>query len=214
MSSKSRLTPIDRTSLKTIPRIELNATKVGVVLYQQLTRELTNISVTNGVYFWTDSTAVLMYLASFTCNFQAYVANRLAYILSSTTIEQWKKLPSKMNPADILGRGVSSIESFVNNDVWKEGPGFLKRNKEVWPKRTIILRYRQKIPSEEEDFISYNCFKCVQSHPYNPVISIELLQGVLPDCGTSSIEKPAYKAKLHQRTRDCGGIKNGRERDI
>ena len=140
---KSRLTPISRTSMKTTPRIELNAAKIGVDLYIQLEKELRNIDFT-AVYFWTDSMAVLKYLAAATGHFQAYIANRVAYILSATRLEQWRKVPGKLNPADILSRGVTSVEDFLCDDRWKTGPSFLKTSPKHWPKT-------ENVPSISED---------------------------------------------------------------
>lgn len=47
--AKVRLTPLNRTSLKTIPHIELNAAKLDVYLYLKITSEIDFQS--NSVYF-------------------------------------------------------------------------------------------------------------------------------------------------------------------
>ena len=58
--SKARLTPMNNKTLKTIPRVELNAAKLAVILAGILQQELKmNL---HGVYFWSDSTAVLKYI--------------------------------------------------------------------------------------------------------------------------------------------------------
>ena len=132
VTAKSRLTPLNRSSLKTIPRIELNAAKLGVILYLQLKKELES-TTTENVTFWTDSTAVLKYLASSTGHFQTYITNRIAFILSTTKIEQWRKVTGKENPADTLSRGTSSVENFLHDDNWKNGPSFLVVEPDQWP---------------------------------------------------------------------------------
>ena len=130
--AKGRLTPISRSSLKTTPRIELNAAKLRVELYLQLKNEL-DILATANVAFWTDNTAVLKYLAASTGHFQTFVTNRVAFILSSTSLKQWRKIPGELNPADSLSRGTPNVEKFLHDDRWKKVPAFLQKEPNQWP---------------------------------------------------------------------------------
>ena len=86
--AKARLTPLNRSSLKTVPRIELNAAKLAVDLYERLKVELQNYLHIDKVFFWTDSIAVKQYIASDNGHFQTFVANRLAYIRSLTDVKE------------------------------------------------------------------------------------------------------------------------------
>lgn len=71
--AKVRLTPVNRTSLKTVPRIELNAAKTAVSLYLKLSLELE--LKFDDVMFWSDSVVVLSYIKSESARFQRFVAN-------------------------------------------------------------------------------------------------------------------------------------------
>ena len=54
----------------------------------------------NRVVFWTDLTAVLQYIANTNKRFHTFVANRLAIIHDRSTLDQWKFVQTKANPAD------------------------------------------------------------------------------------------------------------------
>ena len=137
--SKSRLTPLNRSSLKTTPRIELNAAKIGACLYQQISQELNGINFDGGVYFWSDSAAVLAYISSDKGRFHAFVSNRVAFIRSITDVNQWKKVPGKLNPADLVSRGIANVKEFINNKMWTEGPPFLRQDTTNWPQETMEI---------------------------------------------------------------------------
>ena len=129
--AKTRLTPLNRSTLKTVPRIELNAAKLAVILQQQIMDEIT-LQV-DQCFFWTDSTVVLYYIKNNQSRFQRFISNRVAFIRSRTMIEQWHHVPGSENPADILSRGVGNAEEFVTDSTWKLGPNFLHQDKSTWP---------------------------------------------------------------------------------
>ena len=134
--AKSRLTPLNRGALKTVPRIELNSAKLAVMLWSQIMSEL-DVEIDQS-YFWSDSTTVLNYVKSESGRFKTFVANRVDFIRSKTKIEQWRHVPSEDNAADILSRGSKSIGRFVGDDSWKYGPSFLSKNENEWPSSTVI----------------------------------------------------------------------------
>ena len=70
VASKSRLTPLNNSTLKTVPRIELAAAKVVVELSAKLKEEL-QYKLDSEV-FWTDSSTVLSYINSNSSRFQRY----------------------------------------------------------------------------------------------------------------------------------------------
>ena len=114
--AKAHLTPISRGALKTVPRIELNAAKVAVVLYQKIIKELClNIEFS---FFWTDSTTTLNYIRSETGRFHRFVANRVAFIREVTKPVQWSYVPGEINPADMLSRGIK-VREFMENKTCK-----------------------------------------------------------------------------------------------
>ena len=83
--AKSRLAP-----LKTIfiPRLELSAATLAVKVNRMIQDEL-DLKI-NRVLFWTDSTAILQYIANTTDRFHTFVANRFAIIQDGSTLDQWK----------------------------------------------------------------------------------------------------------------------------
>ena len=127
--AKSRLVPLKKNTLKTIPRIELNAARLAVQVYLILKRELT-ISFQRE-WFWSDSATVLAYLKNKSACYQRFVAHRVEYILEHTKIEQWHYVPSKENAADIISKGCS-VDNFLQLQNWKTGPSFLKTESKHW----------------------------------------------------------------------------------
>ena len=135
--SKSRLTPVDKKSLKTVPRIELNAAKLGVILYEKIMNEMNDTQIQK-VFFWTDSKTTLQYILNESRQLQRFVANRVAYITSKTDVNSWRHVPGDLNPADKLSRGVTKISNFINDETWIHGPVFLKKPQNEWPSNKIV----------------------------------------------------------------------------
>ena len=133
--AKARLTPLNNTTYKTIPRIELNAAKLSIVLQQILKEELDY--VVDEAYFWTDSTTVLKYINSNDSRFARFVANMISFIRSKSLASQWRYVPSSLNPADHISRGVT-VPKFLQLDDWRRGPEFLWRTQDSWPDQKSV----------------------------------------------------------------------------
>ena len=86
VSSKSRLTPLNNSTLKTIPRIELSSAKLAVDLAHKLKRELGYEFISET--FYTDSTTVLKYINNDNARFQRFVANKVTYIRCNVNSNQ------------------------------------------------------------------------------------------------------------------------------
>ena len=142
LMAKTRLVPKKSSTVKTIPRIELNAAKLAVQLYLILKKEATLIY--GKVIFWSDSTAVLSYLRNKSTRFQRFVAHRLEFICENTDISQWRHVPGEVNIADILTKGYS-VQKFQNDENWKRGPKFLQEQECNWPQDNDL----QLIPLNE-----------------------------------------------------------------
>ena len=69
-----------------IPKLELQAALLASRLKDDIEKALT-LSISK-VFMWTDSTTVLQWLNS-TSKQPVFVANRVAEILESTSIDQW-----------------------------------------------------------------------------------------------------------------------------
>ena len=114
----------------TMPRLELCAAGLAVQLKQSITEEL-DILVTKST-FWSDSTCMLQYIKNQSRRFHTFVADRLSIIHELSTPYHWRHVPSELNPADEISRGVT-VQDVINNSKWLNGPMFLRKNEESWP---------------------------------------------------------------------------------
>jgi hypothetical protein len=128
LMSKGRLAPLHTM---TIPRLELSAAVVAAKLTEYVKTEL-KIPL-ESIYLWSDSTTVLYYLSNESRRYQMFVANRVTTIKALTNTNQWHYIPTKLNPADCLSRGVTARE-LIANRLWLHGPEFLNQSSEYWPK--------------------------------------------------------------------------------
>ena len=123
MVGKARVAPM---KAMTIPMLELQAALLAARLPRKILDALT-IEVPQS-FMWTDSTTVLQWLASVDRQ-PVFVANRVAEILESTTIDQWFHVPTADNPADVGTRGIAA--DALAESSWVKGPGFLRTSD--WP---------------------------------------------------------------------------------
>ncbi|XP_070549573.1 uncharacterized protein [Ptychodera flava] len=63
-------------------------------------------------------------------------ANRVGEIQTSTNPEQWRYIPTKENPADLVTRGVTAVD-LADEDLWWKGPEFLGKPTSDWPQNPI-----------------------------------------------------------------------------
>ncbi len=88
--------------------------------------------------FWTDSTSVLQYINNEDKRFHTFVTNRLAVIHDGSDPSQWKYVPTSMNPADDVSRGLT-VEELLRKERWFRGPEFLWERETSWPIRRDSL---------------------------------------------------------------------------
>ena len=112
VASKSRVAPLQAVS---IPRLELMAAVAGLKLVQTVGQVL-GIDKSKWV-FWSDSMDVLYWIRGQSRKFKPFVANQVGEIQASTNPEQWRYVPTKLNPSDLLTRGLS-VSALSEEDKW------------------------------------------------------------------------------------------------
>ena len=120
LCAKSRVAPLQTI---TIPHLELSAAAISVKQDKVLRREL-EIPINEQSVFWTDSTAVLLYVKNETRQYHTFVANRVAVIRDGSEPNQWNHVCGDMNPADDASRGLTA-NAFLRQERWSMGPEFL-----------------------------------------------------------------------------------------
>ena len=128
VSAKARVAPLRQT---TIPRLELMAALVATRLAKTICNEL-KIKPTQ-VVLWSDSMIVLSWLRSESTMFKSFVGVRVAEIQASFESTAWRYVPSNLNPADDVSRGITVDEM---KERWMNGPPFLRNDPEQWPTET------------------------------------------------------------------------------
>ena len=128
VSAKARVAPLRQT---TIPRLELMAALIATRLAKIICNEL-KIKPAR-VVLWSDSMIVLAWLRSESTAFKSFVGVRVAEIQSTFESATWRHVPSDLNPADDLSRGITVSEM---NGRWMNGPVFLTKEPEEWPIET------------------------------------------------------------------------------
>lgn len=124
ISAKERVAPIRLPT----PRLELMtaliASRLAKTIYDELKTKPSSMT------FWSDFKIVLHWLQSEPAALKAFVGVRVTEIQSTWEPRTWRFVPTDLNPADDLSRGIS----VDFNGRWKTGPEFLKKPPEDWPK--------------------------------------------------------------------------------
>ncbi|XP_031435546.1 uncharacterized protein LOC116223386 [Clupea harengus] len=163
---KSRVAPL---KLITIPRLELTAAVVAVMVDKMLQQEL-KIPLQQSI-FWTDSTTVLRYIDSETARFKTFVANRIVLIREATKPSQWKHVRTTENPADQASRGLKA-KNLVQGGTWINGPNFLLNSENDWPEQPD--RKEESLPNDPEvkNKVTVNAIKVKEDmEPLNELIN-------------------------------------------
>ena len=128
-----------------IPRLELQAAVMAVRLKEQIVKEC-EMKI-NSCSFWSDSFSVLQWIHSSPRKQQVFLANRVAEILDTTDVLQWKHVSGINKPADIGTRAIN-IEELKRSE-WLNEPAWLKRPESERPEQVnlIFASDEENIPS-------------------------------------------------------------------
>ena len=76
--------------------------------------------------FWSDIMNVLWWVRGRSRSFKPFVANPVGEIQSLTNPKQWRFVPTKENPADLVTRGLQ-VSELANSENWWNGPDFWEK---------------------------------------------------------------------------------------
>lgn len=136
--SKSRVAPKKTIS---IPRLELAAACLLSELFTSVIRAMEFQSAE--YYLWTDSTTVLQWINKNLYELKLFVANRVKRIQENTNIKNWNHVQTHENPADLVSRGLKASE-LAHNSLWWNGPTWIVKPQELWPKSFQIDHSQQR----------------------------------------------------------------------
>ena len=116
VASKSKVAPLQSMS---ISRLEL----MGAVLESELAQTIANpLTIEkNSITYWIDSACVLYWIRVYSKKLKPFVANRVSEIQVNTSPDQWRYVPTQMNPADYVTQGVR-LSDFKKLTIWWKGP--------------------------------------------------------------------------------------------
>ena len=129
VSAKARVAPLKQT---TIPRLELMAALLASHLARTIYDEFKIKPKT--VVLWSDSMILLAWLCSESTLVKLFVGVRVAEIEATWESIAWRYVPTSLNPADDLSRGIPVAQM---NGRWMNGAPFLKESPKAWPSEAI-----------------------------------------------------------------------------
>ena len=118
------------------------------------------------VTHWADSEIVLHWIYNINNRQKTYIANRLHAKRHNTTVDDWKHVPTKHNPADEGTRGIKTTE--LKHSQWLNGQAFLKLPSHLWSRAFVKSTSDtiEKTPTAEPDDIQTFRLICNTPHTF------------------------------------------------
>ncbi|XP_062708688.1 uncharacterized protein LOC134288304 [Aedes albopictus] len=132
VAAKAKVAPLKPLS---VPRLELQAAVLGARLMRFVID--THTITTTKRFLWSDSSTVLAWIHADHRRYKQFVACRIGEILTLTDADEWRWVPTKINPADAAtkwGKG----PCMQAESEWFKGPEFLRRPEKEWPSSKFI----------------------------------------------------------------------------
>ena len=112
------------------------------------------------IFHWTDSVTVLHWLHSSHKRQTVFVANRVAEIIETSIIDEWKQVQGTVNPADIGTRGMQIKD--LEEIEWITGPAWLRDKTDEWPEQPPVFDLDNNSTDIEEAANLANKPPCVE----------------------------------------------------
>ncbi|GFS82559.1 uncharacterized protein TNCV_2469991 [Trichonephila clavipes] len=141
LRAKARVAPTKSASM---PRLELLACCVGARLANSIRNSLDipDLKIT----YWSDSTVALHWIKN-NGKWSIFVSNRIKEISRISSPENWRHVPGRMNPADVLSRGCSPRHLLESK--WFGGPEWLLGDAVTCQQMSYNVRLKFSIVREE-----------------------------------------------------------------
>ena len=117
--AKSRLAPIKAPKL---PQLELTALNLAARLVNFVVTTYSENIQFSEVVMWSDSEITLHWVTSTKDHKRPYVRQRVADIRTLCPTAIFRHIPGKLNPGDLLTRGINSSDFRKNQELWLHGP--------------------------------------------------------------------------------------------
>ena len=147
MMAKSRVAPLKQC---TIPRLELCGALTVSKMLEFVTKEM-QIPLEQ-TFAWTDSSIVLAWLNASGNKLGTFERHRVDDIHSRIPAKLWRHVPTSINPADLVSRGVSPRE-LLALELWWKGPPRLQQSPEYWPQSPDLNPVRE-LPDVEQTVLT------------------------------------------------------------
>ena len=96
--------------------------------------------------YWGDNLPVLGWIKAPPRTLSYHVARVVGFIREETNPENWRHVPTKLNPADIISRG-ATVKQLGSSELWLRGPDFLRTGD--WPAERVQATPLVELPEEE-----------------------------------------------------------------
>ena len=115
---------------------------------------LNNLKISR-VLCWTDSSITLYWIQRRNAPWKPFIANRVSEITTTWEPSLWRHCPGETNPGDATTRG-QNILKLVDNNLWWNGPSWLKMPQESWPVNPSLEPSKAKAEEERKKVVQVN----------------------------------------------------------